>query len=181
MEKTFITYQHFKKLLEMVWKLSEFDKGWDQCGALPITDASILRAIRLLYVLRDENILRYDDYPPSFDIPTKESIHEAFNDANEVEGTEDYWKYIKRLTPTIDYNFVTIIPTPIGGIEFSWCCYIALVSVQILPENNTPMLYECGYIDESHGPPKYCQSENGETFNYYKIASLVKSNISHCF
>lgn len=181
MEKTYIKYEHFKEILEMVWKLSELDKGWDQCCALPISESSIFRAIRLLYILRDENILRYDDYPPSYNVPTEENIQRALNDAYKVEGTEDYWKYIKRLIPSIEYNYITIKPTPIGGIEFSWCCYTALINVQILPESKLPLLYECGYIDESQSQQKYRQSENGETFNYYKIASLVKSSISKCF
>jgi hypothetical protein len=180
MEKSCIIFEHFKELIEMVWRLGSLEKNWDYCGALPIEKSALTKAVRLLYTLKDNNLLGYHENGPSYVIPDQEFVELTFDSIKKNEGAKDSWSDIDLLKPYIDYKYFSIWPTPIGGVVLSCGCHISFMYVTILPEIISPVSYECGYIDESKSPPIYCLTEKGKTNDYEKIAFILRDNVYHC-
>ena len=178
--KPLITPDHFRLLIEQVYKLAELPPNWNQYGALAIEEYSIIRGIRLLYSLKENKALAYWKDPPSYNSPSKVEQKSILEMIELYGKTEDGWTFVNQLTPSIDYYTLTISPTPIGGIEFSFACHLALVSVIVPPENNRPIHYEEGWVDEGDSPTEYRQSEKGKTYDYDKIARVVRESIYQC-
>jgi len=155
-DQSYISGDDFRLLVERVKNFANLGDNWDDENALPVTNSAITRAIRLLHVLRRRgfSMSKYD-WEESFGTGEINEINIIFNESPLTIGAE-----------------------PDGGISFGWCRYINLFDVLIPPEENAPILYEAGYIEEydSDGNinPEYLCTDRGYTSSHEIIADKLK-------